>query len=131
MLNSEKLNLQSVEDYKYLRQSNCYSITGVDDAEEFRIVTVYYFSLHNDDLHQYRFILYDIFISHELFNTVANFQDALDVVHISKGDQDNVFAMLAAVLWLGNISFTVIDNENHVQAVEDEGKNFHNMESTA
>ncbi|KAL2945942.1 hypothetical protein AAZX31_10G271700 [Glycine max] len=29
--------------------------------------------------------------------------------------------MLAAVLWLGNISFTVVDNENHVQAVEDEG----------
>ncbi|CAI8601725.1 unnamed protein product [Vicia faba] len=82
----EKLNLQSVEDYKYLRQSNCYSITGVDDAEEFRIV-----------------------------------MDALDVVHISKGDQENVFAMLAAVLWLGNISFTVIDNENHIQAVEDEG----------
>ncbi|MCH80458.1 myosin-J heavy chain-like, partial [Trifolium medium] len=81
----EKLNLRSAEDYKYLRQSNCYSITGVDDAEEFRIVT-----------------------------------DALDVVHISKGDQENVFAMLAAVLWLGNISFTVIDNENHVQAVEDE-----------
>ncbi|AES62989.1 P-loop nucleoside triphosphate hydrolase superfamily protein [Medicago truncatula] len=82
----EKLNLRSVEDYKYLRQSNCYSINDVDDAEEFRIVT-----------------------------------DALDVVHISKEDQENVFAMLAAVLWLGNISFTVIDNENHVQAVEDEG----------
>jgi myosin heavy subunit len=32
--------------------------------------------------------------------------------------------MLAAVLWLGNISFTVIDNENHVQAVENEGKKF-------
>ncbi|KAG4984671.1 hypothetical protein JHK87_029420 [Glycine soja] len=82
----EKLNLLSAEDYKYLRQSNCYSITGVDDAEEFRIV-----------------------------------KEALDVVHISKGDQENVFAMLAAVLWLGNISFTVVDNENHVQAVEDEG----------
>ncbi|XP_027362944.1 myosin-1 [Abrus precatorius] len=82
----EKLNLQSAEDYKYLRQSNCYSITGVDDAEEFRIV-----------------------------------MEALDVVHISKGDQENVFAMLAAVLWLGNISFNVVDNENHVQAVEDEG----------
>lgn len=42
--------------------------------------------------------------------------------------------MLAAVLWLGNISFTVIDNENHVQAVEDEGKNFPEpllMDSTA
>ncbi|XP_057424164.1 myosin-1-like isoform X2 [Lotus japonicus] len=82
----EKLNLQSAQDYKYLRQSSCYSITGVDDAEEFHAV-----------------------------------MEALDVVHISKGDQDNVFAMLAAVLWLGNISFTVIDNENHVQAVEDEG----------
>ncbi|KAK7280632.1 hypothetical protein RJT34_25697 [Clitoria ternatea] len=82
----EKLNLQGVEDYKYLRQSNCYSIAGVNDAEEFRIV-----------------------------------MEALDVVHISKEDQENVFAMLAAVLWLGNISFTVVDNENHVQAVEDEG----------
>ncbi|KAK7343306.1 hypothetical protein VNO77_11954 [Canavalia gladiata] len=82
----KKLNLQHAEDYKYLRQSNCYSIIGVDDAEEFRIV-----------------------------------MEALDVVHISKGDQENVFAMLAAVLWLGNISFTEIDNENHVQAVEDEG----------
>lgn len=30
--------------------------------------------------------------------------------------------MLAAVLWLGNISFNVIDNENHVEVVEDEGK---------
>lgn len=29
--------------------------------------------------------------------------------------------MLAAVLWLGNISFSVIDNENHVEAVADEG----------
>ncbi|KAE8023021.1 hypothetical protein FH972_008775 [Carpinus fangiana] len=82
----EKLNLRSADEYKYLRQSNCYSITGVNDAEQFRIVV-----------------------------------EALDVVHISKEDQQSVFAMLAAVLWLGNISFTVIDNENHVEAVTDEG----------
>lgn len=50
------------------------------------------------------------------------FQEALDVVHISKEDQQSVFAMLAAVLWMGNIVFDVIDNENHVEAVEDEGK---------
>lgn len=49
------------------------------------------------------------------------FQEALDVVHINKEDQQSVFAMLAAVLWLGNISFSVIDNENHVEAVADEG----------
>lgn len=53
---SEKLNLRSVEDYKYLRQSNCYSINDVDDAEEFRIVTVYSIFHHLlliDDPNQY------------------------------------------------------------------------------
>ncbi|CAO2814085.1 unnamed protein product [Amaranthus hypochondriacus] len=80
----EKLNLKSVEDYKYLKQSN-YTITGVDDAEQFR-----------------------------------NVMEALDVVHVSKDDQENAFAMLAAVLWLGNVSFTIIDNENHVETVADE-----------
>ncbi|KAL0788222.1 hypothetical protein Bca101_004468 [Brassica carinata] len=43
--------------------------------------------------------------------------EALDIVHVSKEDQESVFAMLAAVLWLGNVSFTVIDNENHVEPV--------------
>lgn len=86
----EKLNLMDANEYKYLKQSNCYSIDGVDDAEMFRTVT-----------------------------------EALDIVHISKEDQESVFAMLAAVLWLGNVSFTVIDNENHVEAVSDEG--LHNV----
>lgn len=82
----EKLNLMSAKEYKYLRQSSCYSIDGVDDAEQFCIVV-----------------------------------EALDIVHVSKEDQESVFAMLAAVLWLGNVSFTVIDNENHVEPVADEG----------
>lgn len=82
----EKLDLKSAYEYKYLKQSNCYSITGVDDAEQFRIVV-----------------------------------EALDIVHVSKDDQESVFAMLAAVLWMGNVSFTVTDNENHVEAVADEG----------
>ncbi|XP_068668431.1 myosin-1-like [Aristolochia californica] len=47
--------------------------------------------------------------------------EALDVVQICKENQENAFALLAAVLWLGNISFQVIDNENHVEVVEDEG----------
>ena len=51
------------------------------------------------------------------------FQEALDIVHVSKEDQESVFAMLSAVLWMGNVSFTVIDNENHVEAVADEGSN--------
>ncbi|XP_028058214.1 myosin-1-like isoform X2 [Camellia sinensis] len=83
---SETLNLKSANEYKYLRQSNCYSISGVDDARQFRIV-----------------------------------MEALDIVHVSKEDQESVFKMLTAVLWLGNVSFTVIDNENHVEPVADEG----------
>nr|CAB3494351.1 unnamed protein product [Digitaria exilis] len=81
----EKLNLKKVDEYKYLKQSCCYSIAGVDDAQMFR--------------------------------TVA---EAMNIVHISKEDQENVFAMVSAVLWLGDVSFTVIDNENHVEIVVDE-----------
>ncbi|KAL1192616.1 Myosin-3 [Cardamine amara subsp. amara] len=81
----EKLNLTSAKEYKYLKQSNCYSINGVDDAERFHAV-----------------------------------QEALDIVHVSKEDQESVFAMLAAVLWLGNVSFTIVDNENHVEPEPDE-----------
>ncbi|CAI0416402.1 unnamed protein product, partial [Linum tenue] len=80
-----KLHLKSVNDYKYLRQSDCCSIDGVDDAVNFHIV-----------------------------------KEALDIVHVSMEDQESVFAMLSAVLWLGNVSFTVIDSENHVEPVADE-----------
>jgi hypothetical protein len=34
------LNLKKVDGYKYLKQSCCYSIAGVDDAQMFRTVTV-------------------------------------------------------------------------------------------
>ncbi|OMP04597.1 IQ motif, EF-hand binding site [Corchorus olitorius] len=46
--------------------------------------------------------------------------EALDIVQICKEEQEEAFAMLAVVLWLGNISFQVIDNENHVEALADE-----------
>ncbi|KAF9682010.1 hypothetical protein SADUNF_Sadunf05G0062800 [Salix dunnii] len=82
----EKINLKIASEYKYLRQSNCYTVTGVDDAERFHVVT-----------------------------------EALDIVHVSKEDQESVFSMLAAVLWLGNVSFSIVDNENHVEPLADEG----------
>lgn len=37
---TDMLNLKSADEYKYLQQSNCYSITGVNDAEEFHVVKV-------------------------------------------------------------------------------------------
>ena len=51
-------------------------------------------------------------------------QEALDIVQITKEDQEHAFSMLAAVLWLGNISFQVVDSENHVEVVANEGKLF-------
>lgn len=45
----------------------------------------------------------------------------MDALQISHEDQERVFKLLAAILWLGNISFEVIDNENHVTVVIDEG----------
>lgn len=52
-------------------------------------------------------------------------QDALDIVQIPRGDQEEAFAMLAAVLWLGNVTFQVLDGENHVNVIADEGNNMH------
>ncbi|KAF9607895.1 hypothetical protein IFM89_003599 [Coptis chinensis] len=40
--------------------------------------------------------------------------EALDTLRLCKYDQESTFAMLASVLWLGNIYVQVIDNENHV-----------------
>ncbi|KAL8510367.1 hypothetical protein ACS0TY_017250 [Phlomoides rotata] len=45
---------------------------------------------------------------------------ALNSVGISKEDQEHALEMLAAVLWLGNISFIVTDKQNHVEVVSDE-----------
>ena len=51
-------------------------------------------------------------------------QNALDIIQISGENQMELFSMLAVVLWLGNISFSVIDNENHVEVDSNEGTNF-------
>lgn len=49
-----------------------------------------------------------------------NLMEALDSIGISKEDQEHAFEMLAAVLWLGNISFLVTDNQKHIEVVADE-----------
>ncbi|KAG5414126.1 hypothetical protein IGI04_001693 [Brassica rapa subsp. trilocularis] len=46
--------------------------------------------------------------------------EAFNIVQIPQEHQERAFALLAAVLWLGNVSFEVIDNENHVDVVADE-----------
>ncbi|XP_055823148.1 myosin-2-like isoform X2 [Solanum dulcamara] len=46
--------------------------------------------------------------------------EALNTVRISERDQEHTFQMIASVLWLGNITFQVIDNESHVEVVQSE-----------
>ncbi|KAI9070663.1 hypothetical protein K1719_047376 [Acacia pycnantha] len=53
----------------------------------------------------------------KMFNKLLK---ALDVVQICKEDQEQLFKILAAILWLGNVSFQISDNENHVVVVDDE-----------
>uniref|UniRef100_A0A803MH59 Myosin motor domain-containing protein n=1 Tax=Chenopodium quinoa TaxID=63459 RepID=A0A803MH59_CHEQI len=47
-------------------------------------------------------------------------QEALDIVRINTEDQERMFAVLTAILWLGNISFQVIDYENHIEVMAGE-----------
>lgn len=49
-------------------------------------------------------------------------QSAMNVVQISEEDQQQAFEMLSAVLWLGNITFSVVEQDNHVNVDENEGK---------
>lgn len=50
-----------------------------------------------------------------------NEQEAFDVVGIRLEDLEHAFELLSAILWLGNISFTVIDEDEYVEVVADEG----------
>ncbi|KAK6946770.1 Myosin head, motor domain [Dillenia turbinata] len=46
--------------------------------------------------------------------------EAMDIVQISKEDQGHIFDLLAAVLWLGNISFNEVDTESCIEVALDE-----------
>ncbi|KAM9902281.1 hypothetical protein OXX79_004035 [Metschnikowia pulcherrima] len=45
--------------------------------------------------------------------------NAMNVIGLAQVEQDNIFRMLAAILWIGNISF--VEDENGNAAVRDEG----------
>ncbi|XP_022981361.1 myosin-2-like [Cucurbita maxima] len=47
--------------------------------------------------------------------------EAFDTLQFTKEDQEHAFGLLAAVLWIGNITFQIIDSENnHVEVIANE-----------
>lgn len=133
LLVAERLNLKMASDYKCLSQSGCLAIDGVDDARKFHMLVVI-IEIAITNCQEKR----DGCCNHHACSQCTSFsgllllsliffffpssQEALDIVRICKEDQEQVFSMLAAVLWLGNISFQVMDDENHVEVLDDEGK---------
>lgn len=113
---AEKMFLKSANDYNYLKQSNFLRIDGVDDSKKFTVLVVMLLENSKSPTKVLQ-VSYLIVICPILFHV----QDALDTIQISKDDQMKLFSMLAAVLWLGNISFSVVDTENHVEVVSNEG----------
>ncbi|XP_027170682.1 myosin-2 isoform X1 [Coffea eugenioides] len=60
--------------------------------------------------------IHDVVDAHKF----ESLKEAFNTLRIHKESQEQIFEMLAAVLWLGNISFQVIDNENHIEVVDNE-----------
>lgn len=119
-------------EYNYLNQSDCLLIDGVNDGLKFHKLMVilkircqyHYFRRKSPVFNSFCFIVLSAMHLVSFFGVVVSPfpQEALDAIQICKDDQEQAFAMLAAVLWLGNISFQVIDNENHVEVLPGEGK---------
>ncbi|KAK9064042.1 hypothetical protein SSX86_017914 [Deinandra increscens subsp. villosa] len=79
----DMLSLKMASEYKYLNQSGCLKINGVDDAHNFIMLV-----------------------------------DAFDSLGIPHEVQENVFEWLAAILWLGNITFAALIEKTNLNPAE-------------
>ncbi|KAI3504463.1 hypothetical protein L1887_25944 [Cichorium endivia] len=57
---------------------------------------------------------------HDDAHNFEKLMEAFDIVGIRLEDLEHAFELLSAILWLGNITFTVIDDEEHIEVVADE-----------
>ncbi|XP_071119029.1 unconventional myosin-IXb-like isoform X6 [Haliotis cracherodii] len=78
----ESLYLSEPEEYYYLSQSDCYSVEGVDEEDEF-----------------------------------ARLKQSMEMVGFSHETQKRIFAVLSAVLHLGNIEFRKKGDQHHDESV--------------
>lgn len=75
----QQFHLRPAEEYKYLNQSGCIRIEGVNDAGKFDALRL-----------------------------------AFNVVQVPPAMVDGIFAVISAILWLGNLEFEVRSESNCV-----------------
>ena len=84
----KELRLKTPADYHYTNQSSCYTLKGMDNAEEY-----------------------------------AATRHAMDVVGISKHDQESVMRVVAGILHLGNVTFKGSDDaDDGCELADDQSK---------
>ena len=120
LVSPERLKLKEAKEYNYLNQSGCLAIHDVVDAHKFESLKVFCTN-RNAPYGLYLYVSLHVYLANPCRTFVA-YQEAFNTLRIHKESQEQIFEMLAAVLWLGNISFQVIDNENHIEVVDNEGK---------
>ncbi len=94
----EELGLASPDYYHYLNQSSAFTVPGMDDAKEFQEmwVSVYTSSFKRGN----RIALYGI----NSF-TYSSLKNAMKVIGFSQEEQNEIFRLIASILYLGNVDF--------------------------
>jgi myosin-5 len=107
------VKVKPAQKYPYSDQSNCFLfVYDATECVKVRPAQEYHYLNHSDCLS------IDKVDDAEQFYLLRR---AMNVVQISNEDQEQAFEMLSAVLWLGNITFHIVDHDN-VIVDENEGK---------
>lgn len=94
---ADEFGLQGPEAYAYTSLSNCLEVEGIDDEHDFTETLVCI--CHNS-----------------LMSYLTCIQNAMQVIGLTAEEQNDIFRMLAIVLWLGNVQYTEGDDGNAVIA---------------
>lgn len=118
--------LTKAEDYAYLNQSGCFVVEGIDDAEEFKDTVVRHSDAHwltctydtriratCDALRELNLPSMSRRARKSCSSSLTRAaQKAMQTMGIDQNLQYEIFRLLAAILWLGNVQFTA-DAQDH------------------
>jgi myosin I len=79
----------------YTSRSNCLSVSGIDDTADYAetlVITVAFALIANW--------------------VIVAFQKAMQIIGLTDEEQSQIFRMLAAILWLGNVQFDEKEDGN-------------------